>query len=78
MPHPLQPVFMVQSTKDRPAPNNLACQQMVAMCAGQWCGLKGHRDTRSKAHVPHAAIVVVNSQLKAAPEMPLTQRDQEI
>ena len=27
---------MVQATKDRPTPNNLACRQTLEVCAVQW------------------------------------------
>src|SRR5450756_2130841 len=48
------------------------------MFALRWRRLQWHRYARARAHVWPSAIVVVNPQLKGAPEMPLTQRDEKV
>jgi hypothetical protein len=48
------------------------------MFALRWRPLQRHLYAGAKAHVQPSVIVVVNPQLKGAPEMPLSQWDQKV
>ena len=48
------------------------------MFALRWWRLQRYWYARAKAHVRPFVIVVVNPQLKGAPEMPLTQRNKKV